>query len=901
MEAFFLYLMKSVFCLALFYPFYMLLMSRETFHRFNRLALIGILLASLVIPVCRITTQHPMLINELYQRWESWLTGATTSVEQDTSMEIIFEEEWNAEVTTETSAIYSPTQPTFLEMSQVHWSDILFLVYLIGILFFLVRHLLSFIRLRKLIINGKKSIFPNGICLILHNNKELAAFSWMKYIVISEDDYKENGQQILAHESAHINNRHSWDLLLVEGCVIAQWMNPIAWLLKIELQNIHEYEADETVIKQGIDAKQYQLLIIKKAVGARLYSLANSLNHSSLKKRITMMMKKKSNPWARLKYLYVLPLAALSLAAFAYSGSSKPGTEILNGKINDLSASSKTEDVKSIETTHSEKLLDFKCKIVHAQTGKPLHGANVIIEGTGNGTVSDTDGNIRLEVEEGKTIRISYIGMKTLKIIASEKNKGKTFELDEEIAEMAEEITVKGFSNADIKSAPTDNNASNQTANKKQDKSSKERYAVHVDGLGNYSFGPQNGTIKKGSLDEMANDFQTFRDKLQANGNGDNLTVQIVAEKNTPQESIDKLKERLRTLYALQINYRVEGDEVFMVVEQMPEYPGGMEALMKFIAQNIRYPKEAQEKGIQGRVIVQVTIDETGKINKPTIVKSISPEIDAEAIRIVKAMPNWIPGKQRGKAVSVKFTLPLNFSLSTGEKKEQKRTIQKQDENGVYLVPDKMPEFPGGNGALMKYLAENIRYPEKAQKEGIQGRVIVQFVVDKTGKIINPKAIRNVSPELDAEAVRVVSTMPTWKPGGEKGENVDVRFTLPIQFRLNNPQKKASASSNEEVFMIVEQMPEYPGGMEALNKFISNQLEYPKVAHENGISGRVIVQTIITKEGKITEPKVVKSVSPELDAEALRVVKLMPNWNPGKQRGIAVNVKYNIPFTFKLQ
>ena len=136
------------------------------------------------------------------------------------------------------------------------------------------------------------------------HRQAIAPFSWMKYIVISRKDLEENGREILIHEAAHIRHRHSIDLLIANVCVFFQWFNPGAWLLKQELQNIHEYEADETVINEGVNAKDYQLLLIKKAVGTRLYSMANSFNHSKLKKRITMMLKEKSSPWARMKYLY---------------------------------------------------------------------------------------------------------------------------------------------------------------------------------------------------------------------------------------------------------------------------------------------------------------------------------------------------------------------------------------------------------------------------------------------------------------------------------------------------------------------------------------------------------------------------------------------------------------------
>ena len=172
------------------------------------------------------------------------------------------------------------------------WKELMLLAYVGGILFFLVRHLWSLGRMVRLLRTSRRENLEGGIILFVHKEK-VAPFSWMKMIAVSEEDLKENGKAILTHERAHIHKRHSWDLLLAEGCIFVQWFNPAAWLLKQELQTIHEYEADEWVIENGIDAKTYQLLIIKKAVCARLYSIANSFNHSSLKKRITMMIKKK--------------------------------------------------------------------------------------------------------------------------------------------------------------------------------------------------------------------------------------------------------------------------------------------------------------------------------------------------------------------------------------------------------------------------------------------------------------------------------------------------------------------------------------------------------------------------------------------------------------------------------
>ena len=350
MGTLFVYILKSSVCLAVFYLFYRLLLSRETFHRFNRFALLGILLLSCVLPLVEISVERQTEIHHTMMTLEQWLLLANAA-EMDTVPE--------------------PVQ-------EITWVQVALALYLLGILFFAFRNIYSLCRLLLLLRSGKKEVAgkyinsKDKVTLIVHE-RDIAPFSWMKYIVISRKDLNENGREILIHELAHIHHRHSWDLLVADVCIFFQWFNPASWLLKQELQNIHEYEADETVIKEGVDAKQYQLLLIEKAVGTRLYSMANSFNHSKLKKRITMMLKEKSSPWARLKYLYVLPLAAVAVTAFARPEVSEKAEEISRtsavpereqvnslfsrvqdvstAKVNDLAEIAETKVVKSKEVT----------------------------------------------------------------------------------------------------------------------------------------------------------------------------------------------------------------------------------------------------------------------------------------------------------------------------------------------------------------------------------------------------------------------------------------------------------------------------------------------------------------------------------------------------------------------
>lgn len=449
MGNFLVYILKSAACLAVFYLFYKLLMSRDTFHRFNRFALLGLLVLSSLLPLVEASVNSPAAVQETMLTLEQLLLLADIQPEG------------------ESMAAATPS-------ATVLWLRAALLVYLTGIVFFIVRNLCSLARLGRLIRQGKRealdSYLPDrkekNVRLVVHDH-DIAPFSWMHWIVIARKDLEENGREILIHELAHIRNRHSWDLLLADLCIFVQWFNPAAWLLKQELQNIHEYEADETVLREGVNARNYQMLLIKKAVGTRLYSMANNFNHSSLKKRITMMLKEKSNPWARAKYLYILPLAALAVTAFA----------------------------------------------------RP------------------------------------------------------------EVSAVADEISaVKVI-------AP----------------------AVH--------------------------------DSIQPN-----VQPAVAA----PSSALD----------------------------QMPEFPGGMEALNTYFRNNIRYPQEAQKAGIQGRVIIQFIVSKDGSITDAEVVESVDPQLDAEGLRLIKNMPRWKPGMRKGQAIRVKQTLPIRFAFTkTSDKPENSNSI----------------------------------------------------------------------------------------------------------------------------------------------------------------------------------------------------------------------------------
>ena len=228
-------------------------------------------------------------------------------------------------------------------------------------------------------------------------------------------------------------------------------------------------------------------------------------------------------------------------------------------------------------------------------------------------------------------------------------------------------------------------------------------------------------------------------------------------------------------------------DQIFQICEEIPQFPGGMVECMKFLGSNIKYPAEAVAKKLEGRVIVQMIIEKDGSITNTKVVRGVNPLLDEEALRVVSAMPKWIPGKQRGQAVRVQYTLPIMFSLNGKTDEMQHHQVKiKPNENGIYNIVEEPASFPGGMAECMKFLAENIKYPEDCKKEGIQGRVIAQFIIDKDGSIKNVKVIRGVHPSLDKESIRIIESMPKWTPAKVKGEPVKCQFTLPVAFKNQN-------------------------------------------------------------------------------------------------------------------
>ena len=432
-----IYLIVSAISLALMVTVYRLTLSRTTFHGFTRFVLLATLALAAVIPV---------------MHFKSISNRASAPINYMLSEIMVY---------ADGSSGVNPMQATE-SGSSISMLSVITVVYLAGLIFCLLRIAFGILS-SEIICHRRSRMLADGTRLII-TERNYAPFSWRNCIVISRKDYESNGAMIIAHEQAHVHHHHSFDLILAQLFCAFQWFNPPAWILRHSLLEVHEFEADASVLEDGFDGRRYQICLVRAALQGSFATTTNNFSNCSTKKRIVMMNRHSTNPWARLRVLLMLPVVALSV------------------------------------------IVASACK-------------------------QDTNSEMNLNSQ----------------------------------------------------------NASPSS--------------VFVD-------------------------------------------IQECEECETEE---------------------ADTSQVFMIVEERPEYPGGDAALLEYLRSNIQYPERCKENKIQGRVLISFVVNKDGSIVEPAVVKSAGPEgveLDVEALRVVSSMPAWTPGKQKGEAVRVRFTVPVNFRLS---------------------------------------------------------------------------------------------------------------------------------------------------------------------------------------------------------------------------------------------
>lgn len=604
MSAVLLYSIKSAIVLSMLYLPYMLMLRRESFFRFNRMVLLSILLLSLVLPLCNIP----------------WMSLDHQPVVQAAQLQML-ELGIPVHVLPEVQVLAEKQEESFFTFSLFH---LFTFIYIIGMVALLSMRLWQIARLQFGLKQGV--LWHNdeqGVRIYCHSG-DVAPFSWMRNIVINEKDYDEAGREIVLHEMGHIQGRHSWDVVLLTLVQMLQWWNPLCYVLGISLRDVHEYEADNFVLEQGVSAQGYQLLLIRKAVGSGSYAFANSFNHSLTKKRITMMKKSKSNPWMKSKALYVIPVAALALSAFATPKFVAPIEETV----------SKLEG-KGTENSANLQVLEQEMNPAAQKDMTQSSTENVILEEVKQ---QDTEGR-PLFVLDGKIIEVSK---------------------DVNFGTMNSEEQFSSLLNINVEDIESITVLKNDAATKVWG----DKGANGVIVITTKSKDDVKELVKKLPGAEMDDDG--------------NITV--------GGKSVAKIMLEDKTIFN-------NNDTIYNVVKERAKFPGGDEACLKFISENVRYPKLCHEFGVQGRVIVRFVVEKDGSITHIEKVRGVgktlsevevtsykqehpdSPEqlkagqdlgnlLFEEAKRVMELMPKWEPAKDKdGNAVRSFFNLPFMFRL----------------------------------------------------------------------------------------------------------------------------------------------------------------------------------------------------------------------------------------------
>ena len=555
MTPFLLYIGRSSLYLALFYAFFLLAMRRTTFFRLNRALLLFGTLVCFLLPILRVrTVMAPQIV-----------LGPLTEVSADPA------------------PMAGPSAA-----SPVPYLEIL---YAAGFLAVLAWAVAAYVRMRRTIRKGTEVRQEDGTKLVLMDS-DIPSFSWARTIVISRKDMETNPAMLL-HERAHIQKGHTVDTLWFLGVVLIHWFNPLVWIALSELKLLHEYEADDAVLEKGIDATQYQLLLVRKAVGDKRFTLANGFQHANLKNRIDMMLKTPSSAWRRLAWLAILPFLA--------------GTMFL------------VNPVRAKAVPVSDDLF--------ADAPEILPGM---------------------------------------------------------IAQTPDTTGVVPFANIDP--------------------------------------------------------------------------------------------------------------------EHKPLFNGGPDIeFAKWVNAHLVYPATAKKEGAQGRLVMQFVIHPDGQVRDIQVIRGVHPDLDAEAVRVVSSSPAWTPGYVNGKPVKVSYVLPIVFQLKGGEKKDDAQAAPQDTSKALpYNMLEVKPTFNGGSaGDFSLWVNENLKYPKSAYEAGAQGRVTLQFTIGKDGNVGDVKVLRGCHPDLDAEAIRVVSSSPAWTPGYVKGQPVKVTYTFPVVFALRDKNKDNAAPADK--------------------------------------------------------------------------------------------------------
>ena len=731
---FIVYLGESAICLAALFILYKATMSYETLHRLNRVVLLGMVVLAAVLPLCEIKIIEEV---ELLPLADVEGDVAMASVVEDTAFDYV----------------------TWLKSLAVA-------LFCLGVAFMVVRLVVSQLSVWRMTRSGARRELGEGVVLTVVE-KLATPFSWFRNVVVAKGDAEQNLDLILEHELAHVRLHHSWDVLAVDIALCVWWFNPALWLLRRELQSLHEYQADDAVLRKGVDVKTYQMLLIKRAVGSRLHSVANCLNHSNLKNRITMMCKKTSSRWSAAKLLLILPLVAASLAATATTV--YVPKELNKGNENFVETQIVADDGDE----------NLKSNNLYPMTKSELRG---------------------------------YL----LRNLQNKQN-------------------LVGMIYADVKVLPDGKVVEAKVA-------------------------PAPG--EKDGMQPLVNEVKRVL------GNAE----------------ITERKPAKEVTYRFEISFgrHENGEFVWSEVKASD------------VAITVLNWVEFGE--VSGRVI-----DAKTKKPIPDVIllvngAGVGTHSDASGRYSLKKLPE---GKYTFVASCVGYkSVKKDFEVSSKKSAEVNFELEEQAVAVDEIVVDKNKTAAQNESNVKNTKLEKGDIVEMTSTTGESMRV--KYVGDFASALVmidgKEGKIENIGVD-DIESFTILKDEQATKIYGEKGKNGVVLITTKKAAQVNEQQP-----AQEEAFIKVESMPTFQGGdLNGYRNWVQSQLQYPAEAKEKGISGRVIFSFVVEKDGSVTSFKGLQAPDKILVDEVERVFKLTPKWEPGKQNGNAVRVKFTVPVVFALE
>ncbi len=831
MEAFGMYLLKSAVWLTGFTLIFLVFLRNERFFGLNRAFLLSGIFASIIFPM--FTWHYAVILPPL-------------------PVEEIQIPEMTGEVT------YIPAPAPAIPF---YWW-----IYILGFTFLALRLIFQTLKVIKKL--RKTGYVKNGPIKIVRTPEYHASFSFFSFVFVNPSTPDIEAQEIVNHESGHIQNRHWFDLLLMELLRILQWFNPFAWVYAHLVRQNHEYLADEIALRRSSNPAIYQAALLNQVFGVPVISLANSFSNSLNKKRFTMMKKKIQSPLRKLRLLMVLPLITLIFYAYSepdYKYQSSNNT-IANSQIRQQNSDLYYIGQDSINISFSSKferkdLADIMVRL--AELGIKINYTSLKF------------------TEEGKLNQISASikypdggGSFSSRELTTSPGPGFRRKLTYRAASLYGKVPIDSSKYDSVKTSPI--------------KTELSKFMILIEtGVNGIKLKGIEGCAWK----ELSFNVP-FAEKAQA------IDQYGMTQNRTKEESANS--SFLFTITRTDNGIALEGIKGTAWIKLSFSCNGNCQQAINQNGMTGNDPLIL----FDGKVI---TRKEMQKLD-PNSFESVSVLKDESATHVYGE-------KGRNGVIIIKSKQWNGSDLGT---------------NDLYFYReiDEKPQFPGGKSEMMRFLARNLKYPVIASEKGAEGTALVRFTVTKTGQIDNVNVIDDVDPSLKSEAVRSIMKMPVWDPGKKNGKAVDVVCTIPFKFIINksgNQQTTGDTRSlpgdfdevmvvgygssktlseptagEDRPFINVEVMPEFPGGQKEMMKFINNNLKYPPEAKAQGIQGTVVIQFVVTKAGKLENFKVMRGIKPLLDEEALRVLKVMPDWIPGKQGGKAVAVYFTLPFRFVL-